>query len=135
MRKGLIISLALILLVGFGGYTLAQYGSQNPYTGRHMMGQGQTGNSWMMGQGMWGHMGGGHGMMGGMGMIGAPEIMGTMMSIHGEVMSVMGQIMQKHGKSMWQMTPELQEQVRKEMLEQIGDILTKYGASLKEKAK
>jgi len=73
------------------------------------------------------------GMMGPM--MNSPEIMGTMMSIHGEVMSLMGQMMQKYGRAMETMTPELQQQMRKEMLERMADILTKQGAALKERAK
>jgi len=47
----------------------------------------------------------------------------------------MGQMMQKYGRAMETMTPELQQQMRKEMLERMADILTKQGAALKERAK
>ena len=145
MRKGLIATLALTLVFGLAGYTLAQ---QGPPGGRPGMGPGQMGPG-MMGQtgpGMWGQMGpgmmggwGGYGMMGpGMGMMGpmmgSPEIMGTMMSIHGEIQSLMGQMMQKYGTTV-QTSPEQQQQIQKEMMEGIGDILTKHGNALRQRAK
>ncbi len=43
MKKGVIVSLMLILLLDFGGYILAHQMHQNPYQGQHMMGQGQMG--------------------------------------------------------------------------------------------
>ena len=84
-----------------------------------------------MGPGMMGHMRSGMGMKG---MMGSPEIMGSMMSIRGEMMSLMGQMMHKYGIAR-QMTPEVQQQMNKEMLEGMGEILTKHGAALKERAK
>ncbi len=142
MQNGVIVTLALILLLGFGGYTLAHQVHQNPYQGQQMMGQGQVGpqgqvgsgmmgsGRGMMGPGMWGHMGSGMGMMGGM--MGSPEIMGTMMSIRGEMMILMGQMMQKYGG---QMTPELWQKNKEGMLERMGEILTRHGTALKERAK
>src|SRR3989304_10154901 len=102
MRKGLIASLALALVLGFVGYTLAQQAPpqrQMAPQGQMGPGPGMQGPGMGMGPGMMGQMGG-QGMMGegmemgrGMGMMGpmmnSPEIMGTMMSIHGEVMSLM----------------------------------------------
>lgn len=119
MRKGLIVTLVLILVLGLVGYTVAQYGPQNP--GRHMMGQGQMGPM------------GGQGMMGPM--MGSPEIMGTMMSIHGEMMSLMGEMMQNYGGAMGQMTPELRQKMHQEMMKRMGDILTKHGRTLQQRAK
>ncbi len=59
MRKGLMATLALTLVLGFVGYTVAQQG------GRHMTGQGQMGRQQM-------------GPMGGQGMMG-PGMGGPMM--------------------------------------------------------
>lgn len=146
MRKGLIATLAVLLVLGL---VLGISAEQAPSGGSQQMGpQGPMGPGMGMGPGMMGQMGGqemmgpGMGMMGmgrGMGMmgpmIGSPEIMGTMMSIHGEVMSLMGQMMQKYGRAMETMTPELQQQVQKEMLERMGDILAKHGTALRERAK
>jgi len=88
----------------------------------------------MMGPGMMGS-----GMMGmvgpGMGMMGSPEIMESMMSIGGEMMGLMGRMMRRYGNALWQMTPEVQQQMNKEMLEGMGEVLTKQGAALKERAK
>jgi hypothetical protein len=77
------------------------------------------------------------GMMGSgmMGMMGSPEIMGSMMSIQGEMMSLMGQMMQRYGNAIWQMSPEDQQKMNREMLEGMGEILTKHGAALKGRAK
>ena len=83
--------------------------------------------------GMMGQMGQGMGRMGPI--MGSPEIMGAMMSIHAEVMSLMGQMMQRYGNALWQIAPELQQKMNKDMLEWIGEILTKHGAALKERAK
>ena len=58
-----------------------------------------------------------------------------MMSVHGEIQSLMGQMMQKYGRALESMTPELQQQMQKEMMERMGDILTKHGTTLKERAK
>lgn len=132
MRKGLMTALALILVLGLAGYTVAQRGPQpmmghgqmGPMSGHGMMGEGMMG----MGRGM--GMGSGTGMMGPM--MGSPEIMGTMMSIHGEIMTLMGEMMREHGPAMMgEMTPELRQQ----MLERMGNILTKHGGALKERAK
>ncbi len=140
MRKGLITLLALILVLGSVGYTLAQQGPKNPCAGQQMMGQGQTGRQQMgpmggqgmMGPGM-GMMGGGMGMMGPM--MGSPQMMGTMMSIRGEMMTLMGEMMQKYGGAMGQMTPEIRRQMQQQMMERMGEILTKHGKALKERAK
>jgi len=43
--------------------------------------------------------------------------------------------MQRYGNALWQITPELQQKMNKEMLQWTGEILTKYGAALKERAK
>jgi len=58
-----------------------------------------------------------------------------MMSIRGEMMGLMGQMIQKYGSAMWQMTPEVQQKMNKEMLQGMGEILTKHGAALKGRAK
>src|SRR3972149_3361924 len=112
MRKGLMASLALTLVLGFVGYTLAQQAPPQRQMGPSpgMGGPMGPGTQGQMGPGM---MGEGMGMMGPM--MNSPEIMGTMMSIHGEVMSLMGQMMQKYGRAMETMTPELQQQMQKEM--------------------
>jgi len=57
------------------------------------------------------------------------------MSIHAEVMSLMGQMMEKYGSAVGQVSPELQQKMQKEMLERMGEVLTKHGVALKEKAK
>ena len=67
--------------------------------------------------------------------IGAPEIMGAMMSMHAEIMSTMGQMMQKYGNAIGQASPELQQKMQKEMMERMGEILTQHGASMMERAK
>lgn len=95
MRKGLIATLAVTLVLVFIGYTLAQQVPHSPGRGQHMMGQRQG----MMGPGTMGPM------------MGSPEIMGTMMSNHGEIMSLMGEMMQKYGGAMGQMTPELRQKM------------------------
>jgi hypothetical protein len=143
MRKGLIAILAMTLVLGLVGYTVAQQETQHPCEGRHMMGEGHMGRHHMghmgdhgrmgPGMGMMGPMGGGMGMMGPM--MGSPEIMGTMMSIHGDIMSLTGEMMQKYGATKGQMTPELRQQMNREMLEQMGEILTKHGNVLKQRAK
>ncbi|MFQ5814260.1 MAG: hypothetical protein ACE5I2_13875, partial [Anaerolineae bacterium] len=56
-------------------------------------------------------------------------------SIHGDIMSLNGKMMQKYGRAMGQMTPELRLQMQQEMLERMGEILTKHGTALKERAK
>jgi hypothetical protein len=143
MRKGLVATMALTLVLGFVGYTVAQQVSKNPPGGRLMvagepMGRhhmGHMGDHGRMGpgMGMMGPMGGGMGMMGPM--MGSPEIMGTMMSIHGDIMSLTGEMMQKYGATMGQMTPELRRQMQQQMMEQMGEILTKHGNVLKQRAK
>ena len=106
MRKGIIAALIAVLLLGLYAYSHAQRGPGG--AGRHIMDQGQMGPRWQQGPGMgmsdqtvgprgqmgpgagmWGrvgpgmmqHMGLGVGMMGPgmMGMMGSPEIMGSMM--------------------------------------------------------
>ncbi len=123
MRKGLIASLAMTLVLAFVGYTVAQ---QGPGRGRHMMEQGQMGGQQM------GPMGG-QGMMGPM--MGSPQMMGTMMSMRGEMMSLMGEMMQKYGGAMGQMTPELRQKMHQDMMGRMGEILIKHGRALKERAK
>jgi hypothetical protein len=44
-------------------------------------------------------------------------------------------MMQKYGGAMGQMTPELRQQMQQEMLERMGNILTKHGKALQERAK
>jgi len=141
MQKGMFLILVLILLLGFAGYSVAQRMPQNPCGGQPMMGQGQRGGPGAMGpgMGMMGQMGQGMGMgeqgMGQMGpVIGSPEIMGAMMSVHAEIMSTMGQMMQKYGNAIGQASPELQQKMRKELMERMGEILTQHGASLKKRA-
>ncbi len=140
MRKGLVATMGLILVLGFVGYTVAHQVSKNPREGRLMiagepMGRhhmGPMSGQGMMGPGM-GMMGGGMGMMGPM--MGSPQMMGTMMSIRGEMMTLMGEMMQKYGGAEGQMTPELRQQMQQQMMERMGEILTKHGTALKEKAK
>ena len=82
------------------------------YSVAQQMPQNPCGGQQMMGQGQMG----GQGAMGpGMGM--------------------MGQMMQKYGNAMGQASPENQQKMQKEMRERLGEILTKYGTSLKERAK
>ena len=143
MRKGLIATMGLILVLGFVGYTVAHQVSKNPREGRLMIAGEPMGRHHMGPMGGQGMMGPGMGMMGPMGrgmgmlgpMMGSPEIMGTMMSIHGDIMSLTGEMMQKYGATMGQMTPELRQQMHREMLEQMGEILTKHGNALKQRAK
>ena len=122
MRKGLIATLAMTLVLGFVAYTVAQ---QGPGRGRHMMEQGQMGGQGMMGPGM--------GMMGPM--MGSPQMMGAMMSMRGEMMSLKGEMMQKYGGTMGQMTPEARQQMQQDMMGRMGEILIKHGRALKERAK
>jgi len=44
-------------------------------------------------------------------------------------------MMQKNGNAMGQASPENQQKMQKEMRERLGEILTKYWTSLKERAK
>jgi len=113
MQKQIIAILLGIFLLGFEGYTVARQMPQNPCGSQQMMGRGQMGGQGTMGPGM-GMMGQGMGMMeqgmGQMGpVIGSPEIMGAMMSVHAEIMSGMGQMMQKYGNAIGQASPELLE--------------------------
>ncbi len=143
MKKN-ILAVALFSVVLIGGYMVVSAVAQ----GGQPVGQGQMehGNMEKMGPGM-GMMGeqGDMGMMmgPGMGMMGrgmmgqmmSPELMGTMMAIHGDMMSMMGQMMQKYGSQMEQMTPDLQQKMRGEMMDRMGQILTKHGAALRDRAK
>jgi len=131
MRKGIIAALVVIFFLGLDAYTQAQRGPG----GRGMMGQGQMGGQEAMGpgMGMMGQMGQGMGMMGPV--IGSPEIMGAMMSIHAEIISTMGQMMRKYGNAMGHASPALQQKMQKEMMERMGEILTQHGASMKKRAK
>ncbi len=133
MRKGLIVTVALTLVLVLVGYTLAQQRPQNLGQSRRMMGQGQMDPHAMTHMGHHGMMDPGMGMMGPM--MRSPEIMGTMMSIHGEVMTLTGEMIRRYGTAMGEMTPELRQQMHKEMLERMGEILTKHGTALTEKAK
>jgi len=117
-------------MVGPMGPGMGGWGQMGPgMWGPGMMGQGMIGPGMgMMGSGMMGMMGPG------MGMMGSPEILGFMMSIRGEIMSLIGQMMQRYGIAIWQMTPEIQQKMNREMLVGLGYILTKHGAALKERA-
>ena len=134
MRKGLIVILSVIFLVGLGIYTFANEEHHKGNDNDQITKQDQMskhkgelkGRHGMMGQGMMNMME--H-------MTGSNEMMGTMMSMHGEMMSHMGKMMQKHGKDMGNMTPELQKQMRKEMFEKRGDVMIQHGKALNEKAK
>ena len=129
MRKALMAILALTLVLGFVGYTVAQQA-------RHPMGQGQMGRQQMGPMGGQGMTGPGMGMIGGdMGMMGSPQMMGAMMSMRGEMMSLMGEMMQKYGGATGQMTPELRQKMHQEMMGRMGEILIKHGRALKERAK
>jgi hypothetical protein len=44
-------------------------------------------------------------------------------------------MMQKYGGTTDRMTPELRQQMQREMMERMGEILTKHGSALKERAK
>ena len=131
MRKGLIATVVFIAVLIFGGFSSARE-HQMDRGGRHLRGGGEKGHHGMMEPGM-GMMGPGMGMMGPM--MGSPEIMGTMMAIHGEIMILMGEMMQKYGRAMDQMTPEVRQQMQREVLERLGGILAKQGKALQERAK
>jgi len=136
MRKGLIATMGLILVLGFVGYTVAHQVSKNPHEGRLMIAGEPMGRQQMGPMGGQGMMGPGMGMMGGdMGMMGSPQMMGAMMSMRGEMMSLMGEMMQKYGGAMGQMTPELRQKMHQEMMGRMGEILIKHGRALKERAK
>jgi hypothetical protein len=104
-------------------------------------------DSGMMGHGM---MGQGMGMMGGEmmrpGMTGqgigmmnpmmgavmrSPQMVGLMMSLHGEMMALMGRMIQRYGD---EQSPETQQKMRAEMLQEMGDILVKHGTRMKDTA-
>lgn len=124
MRQGLIAAGILIVVLVFGGSSVAyEAGRGGWHMGGYHMGQGMGPGTGMMGPSMMGPM------------MGSPEVMGTMMSIHGEIMSLMGEMMQKYGRAGEQMTPELREQMQREVIGRMGDILTKHGTALKERAK
>jgi hypothetical protein len=74
------------------------------------------------------------GMMGPMmsSVMGSPQMMGLMMSMHGDMMALIGQMMQRYGT---EQSPEAQQKMRREMLQEMGDILVKHGNRLKETAK
>lgn len=140
MRKGLIGFLALALLLGIGGYTMARHVSKNPCGGQMMMGQDHM-DEHKMGnmdahEMMEHHM---ETMEHNMDMMddfmGSSEVIESMKSIHGEFMNHMSQMKHKYGKEMEQMSPQHQKQMRKELLEKMGGMLTKHGKTLKEKAK
>ena len=94
--------------------------------GMGMMGPGMMGSGWGMGPGM--------GMMGPMmhSIMGSPQMMGLMMSMHGDMMALMGRMIQRYGG---EQSPEAQQKMRTEMLQEMGDILIKHGNRLKETAK
>lgn len=156
-RSRVVVSFAIVLALALGGYAIAQQMRPGPYPGPQMMAQGGAGaqtqvprapgmwgpGGWgpmgygMMGPGGWGYMGHGYGMMGGGmwgSMLGSPEIMGTMLSLRGEMMSLMGRVLQRYGAAMWQMTPDVQRAVQRELLEGMGDILARQGSALKKSA-
>jgi hypothetical protein len=74
------------------------------------------------------------GMMGSMmsSVMGSPQMMGAMMSMHGDMMALMGRMIQRYGG---EQSPEAQQKMRTEMLQEMGDILIKHGNRLKETAK
>ena len=111
-----------------------------------MMDRGKTGGTWpsagphmwtmmdpqMMGQ--WGQgMGHGMGMMGGM--MSSPKLRGAMLSMQGEMMTLMGSLTQKYAPSSSPWTAENQEDFQKELFDDVGKILSKYGAQLQQEAK
>jgi len=104
-----------------------------------MMGPGMMGPG-MMGPGMMGMMGMGHAMMGPLQpMMRDPEIMGTLMMMHGEAISSLGEITRKYEKMAGpeetpQAAKEMKEKMRREVMGRIGEVLLKYGQVLKEKA-
>ena len=109
--------------------------------GPGMMGQAWGGGYGMMGPGMMGPgmgMGGGFGrgmgMMGPMmfSIMGSPQMMGLMMSMHGDMMSLMGEMIQRYGA---EPGPEARQKMQQEMLQQMGEIFVKHGNRLKETAK
>jgi hypothetical protein len=55
-----------------------------------------------------------------------------MMSMHGDMMALMGRMIQRYGG---EQSPEAQQKMRTEMLQEMGDILIKHGNRLKETAK
>lgn len=134
MRKALVVTAAaVVLVVGLAAFGVAQQMPQGP-GGMMGPGMGMMGPMMGRGMGMMGPMMGPEmGMMGPM--MGFPEIMGAMMSIHGETMSLMGQMTQKYGTPIGEMSPEAEQKMRKEMVERIGEILTRHGTALKHMAR
>ena len=59
-------------------------------------------------------------------------MMGFMMSMHGDMMAAMGRVIQRNGGDE---SPEVQQKMRTEMLQEMGDILVKHGNRMKESAK
>lgn len=111
-------------MMGPGGHGMGPWG----------MGPGMMmGGPGMMGFGRGGFMGPGMGMMGGM--MRSPELMGTMMAIHGDTMSLMGRMVEKYGSTTGPLTAEAQSQMRRDLMENMGDILIKHGTALKNRAK
>jgi len=128
---------------GYGrGYGMGPWMMGPGWSGAYGMGPGMMGSGWgMMGPGMMGPgmgMGGGFGpgmgMMGPMmhSIMGSPQMMGLMMSMHGDMMALMGRMIQRYGG---EQSPEVQQKMRTEMLQEMGDIFVKHGNRLKENAK
>jgi hypothetical protein len=115
-------------------YGMGRGGGYGPGYG-YGMGPGMMGPGMMgPGMGMAGGFGPGMGMMGPMmhSIMGSPQMMGFMMSMHGDMMAVMGRMIQRYGGDE---SPEVQQKMRTEMLQEMGDILVKHGNRLKESAK
>ena len=110
-------------------YGMGRGGGYGPGYG-YGMGPGMLGP----GLGRAGGFGPGMGMMGPMmhSIMGSPQMMGLMMSMHGDMMAVMGRMIQHYGG---EQSPEVQQKMRTEMLQEMGDILVKHGNRLKESAK
>jgi len=122
-KKGLVIGLVGVLLLFSGGALWSQEEESGGQPGMGMMGGG------MMGRGM---MGGG--MMRMMGpVMQNPEIMGTLMMMHGETLAAVGEISRRYEKMGGGGAPEMRDKMNRELMIRIGEILTKYGQILKEK--
>lgn len=124
MKRSLLIVGAFVLA---GGLLVAAF-AQQPAAPEP---QGMMEGHGMMGHGMMGMMRTGPttGMMGQA--MASPEIMGTLMMMHGETVVAIGEIGKRYegmpGRG------ETRERMHREMMARIGEILLKYGQLLKER--
>ena len=131
MQKRGIITLAVVFVLGVGGYAIAQQMRPGPYMGSQMMVESAGGRAaqavpgpgimgpGIMGQGMWGQAGSGmmgRGMMGSgmMGMMGRGMMGGGMRGFMTGSPEIVGAMMSLRG----------------EMMSLMGQMMQKYGASM-----